>query len=650
MSSFKRIISDFYNYNKTLVYIVISVILIIILGSVLLLSNNNNQGEVIVDQNDTIEIKALHLFGSSEITLEQGEKYVEPGFYAISTSGEVKTNDVIVTPEYLDTSTPGTYYINYVIGNKMEQRQVTVIKKEVNGVLKLELNGDSMIVLNVSDEYIEPGFIATDTIDGDLTDKVIINGSVDTSKKGTYTITYEVENSNGDKVKKTRTVIVNDQKLDVEIETNLSNSYTNSNITATISITGDSFSYIKYPNNTVSKNKVSNYTILENGYYEFYIYDNNSNYIVKELNVTEIDKVAPTGTCNLAINNGKSTIQINADDNLSGIKNYQIYANNNLVSDSKNATFIANASYSSAYVNVYDNAGNFSKINCTLSGTVVDSKYDYLEMHFIVSGHNDDAILIRTGGGTILIDSGRKGCEKEVLPYLNDLGIKSIDAMIGSHPHFNHIQAQAFVIEKYPVKKSYYSVDLNTCVSKSYCRSNDVKYILDAIKKYNIPMVIMNPGDVITVGDMTLYILGPYKLNNTCGSDCVQNLNSSIFILKYKNNSFMFTGDTGSTPFTLEKLKPYADKFGISLKVDMLKYPHHGNANLDEKLVNVMKPEYVIVPNYKYASKFNSSGKSKLKKVGSKIYQQASDYNIVLISDGNNITVKTKQSAATYKR
>ena len=668
MPTFKKFLSDIYKYNKTLVYVTLSIFIVIIIGFIVVFSNNNSDTSVVNNDSEEqkVTIEKLYLFGNKEITLEQGEKYVEPGFYALASTGELKTDDVIVTPDELDTSIPGEYYINYVILNKKEQRKVIVLKREETGILSLELNGNSMIVLEVGDEYVEPGFNASDTIDGDLNDNVTITGEVDTNTPGTYTITYEVENSSGDKLTKTRTVIVNDSKIDINITTNLSSDYTNKDVVATINITGNNFSYIKFPNGTVSQNKTSTYTIKENGYYKFYIYDNNYNYTVKELNVTKIDKTSPTGTCTLIVNNGKSTIEVEkADDNLSGLKSYQIYANNNVVSNTSNRLFTSNTSYTSAYVNIYDNAGNVGKINCSYKKidsqnvtptpapspspvTPVTPKYDYLEMHFIVSGYNDDAILIRTGEATILIDSGRKGAEKLVIPYLQGLGVKTIDALIGSHPHYNHIQAQAYAIENFTVKNSYYTVDLNTCASKNYCDSVDVKYILDAIKKYKIPMNITSPGDVIKIGDMTLYFIGPYKLNNT--SKYKQNNNSGLFILKYKNNTFMFTGDADVDTFNLSKVKPYAEKIGISLNVDMLKYPHHGNANLDQALVNAMTPSYVVVPNYKYASKFNSSGKSKIKKIGAKIYELASDGNVVLTSDGNNITIKTKQSAATYKR
>ena len=109
-------------------------------------------------------------------------------------------------------------------------------------------------------------------------------------------------------------------------------------------------------------------------------------------------------------------------------------------------------------------------------------------MHFIQSGFYDDAILIRTKTTTIFIDGGRYNAKKKVIPYLEEAGVKTIDALIGSHPHYDHIQAQGPIIDTFSVKHTYYTVDLNTCASKKTCTKEDVKYVLDSIKSKNIPM------------------------------------------------------------------------------------------------------------------------------------------------------------------
>ncbi|MBR3661419.1 MAG: DUF5011 domain-containing protein [Bacilli bacterium] len=757
MNNIKESLIEYYNSNKISVYVVVGIIILtIVLGiSLSAVKNNKKSDNTNPTSSETTQHGKVYLVGSSEVTINQGDAYVEAGYYVVDTNGKVINNleTVTIDPEEIDTSVPGTYYINYSFDNQKVQRIVNVvannennsepIEDDNNNTVELELLGEDTIVLKLNDKYIEPGYIAKDSQEVDLTDTVKVSGDVDTSKLGTYTITYEINDSYNNVITKTRTVIISDVDINVNIKTNLTGNYTNQNVIVTITVTGDDFAYVKFPNNTTSQNKTSTYTISDNGHYKFLIYDKNSKYTIKELDISQIDKKSPTGTCILLINKGSSTFLIQSDDELSGIDKYEMYGDNTLVASTKSASFTSNKTYKSAYVNLYDKAGNMLKLSCNIkenqevsvksisidgsksltmtvgetkkvkynilpsnatnknvtfkssnsniasistdgtisakkAGSAVitlttsngkktatvtvtvkaqstpptdeegNSKYNYLEMHFIVSGHNDDAILIRTAKATIMIDGGRYTTKTRVLSYLQTLGVKTIDALIGSHPHYNHIQAQAYIIDNFNVKRTYYPVDINTCVSKKYCDSNDVKYIKDTINKKGIPMTVTKAGSKYEIGDMTLYFIGPYTLDNK--SKYKQNANSSIFILKYKNNTFMFTGDTSGTPFTVSKLKPKADALGISLKVDMLKYPHHGNASIDKTLASTLKPKYVIIPNYNYGSKLNSTGKSNLQSVGATIYQQATGGNIVLKSDGNNITVKTKQSASSYKR
>lgn len=68
----------------------------------------------------------------------------------------------------------------------------------VISVPEIILHGENPMELHVGDIYVEPGAAAYDSVDGDLTDKIIISGKVDTSKAGTYTVTYRVTNSLGE--------------------------------------------------------------------------------------------------------------------------------------------------------------------------------------------------------------------------------------------------------------------------------------------------------------------------------------------------------------------------------------------------------------------------------------------------------------------
>ncbi|UJF33604.1 immunoglobulin-like domain-containing protein [Paenibacillus hexagrammi] len=79
---------------------------------------------------------------------------------------------------------------------------------------ELTLNGDETLYLLQGESYQEPGYSANDETDSDLTDRVVVTGSVDTSTLGTYELHYNVQdNSNNAAIEKVRTVKVISKKL-----------------------------------------------------------------------------------------------------------------------------------------------------------------------------------------------------------------------------------------------------------------------------------------------------------------------------------------------------------------------------------------------------------------------------------------------------
>ncbi len=69
--------------------------------------------------------------------------------------------------------------------------------------------GDVNITITVGETYNDPGAIAMDNNDGNITDQIVVRNPVDTSTIGTYTITYDVNDSAGNAADQvTRTVTV----------------------------------------------------------------------------------------------------------------------------------------------------------------------------------------------------------------------------------------------------------------------------------------------------------------------------------------------------------------------------------------------------------------------------------------------------------
>lgn len=73
----------------------------------------------------------------------------------------------------------------------------------------VSLKGDSAVTIEVGGTYVDPGFSASDGMDGDLTQRVTTEGTVDVTTPGTYTLRYRVSDAAGNpSATLTRTVTV----------------------------------------------------------------------------------------------------------------------------------------------------------------------------------------------------------------------------------------------------------------------------------------------------------------------------------------------------------------------------------------------------------------------------------------------------------
>lgn len=73
---------------------------------------------------------------------------------------------------------------------------------------ELKLLGDGDIVIAEGGSFADPGYLCVDNIDGDITDKVIVSGSVNTAKAGNYTLNYTVSDNYKNTVTLTRPITV----------------------------------------------------------------------------------------------------------------------------------------------------------------------------------------------------------------------------------------------------------------------------------------------------------------------------------------------------------------------------------------------------------------------------------------------------------
>ena len=190
----------------------------------------------------------MSLVGDSIITLNYGEKYKEPGFKA-TVLGKNTSKKVNVKSNL--KKDVGTYKIVYnysfLFFKIIKNRNIKIVDKEKPII---ELTDGELIQIYQNESYNEPGFKATDNKDGDLTEKVEVNGSVDTSNIGEYTLEYTVKDSSGNSTKTKRKVsVIKDDRYQNKI--NYSNGGSNGNFV----IAGDSNIKNMYFNGYVDSGK-----------------------------------------------------------------------------------------------------------------------------------------------------------------------------------------------------------------------------------------------------------------------------------------------------------------------------------------------------------------------------------------------------------
>lgn len=151
----------------------------------------------------------ISLNSASEITLEVFTPYIETVTARDNYDGDL-TKKIIVTGS-VNTSKLGNYKIIYNVkdssGNAAEMvTRIVHVVDTTRPVIKL--NSPAVMALEVNTPYKET-VSAKDNYDGDITSKIVITGSVDTLKPGTYKIAYDVKDtSNNESVTVYRVVYI----------------------------------------------------------------------------------------------------------------------------------------------------------------------------------------------------------------------------------------------------------------------------------------------------------------------------------------------------------------------------------------------------------------------------------------------------------
>jgi competence protein ComEC len=254
-----------------------------------------------------------------------------------------------------------------------------------------------------------------------------------------------------------------------------------------------------------------------------------------------------------------------------------------------------------------------------------------LEVDFLDIGQGD-AILIKTPyGQNVLVDGGPDNAIIKRLSENMPWWDKTVDLMILTHPHDDHVGGLNDVLKRYKVKKILYTGVVHN--SPAY-----IKW-LELIKDQHIPLVIIDRAQTITFGpDCQLDILYPHS--SLLGRE-VDNLNNSSIVAKliYEETKFLLTGDA-EMEVEQELVNSQAD-----LPAQVMKAGHHGSdTSNSEEFLKAVHPEIVVIQ----VGADNQFGHpslrviKRLERIGVKVYRNDLDGTVHLYSDGQRINFKNE--------
>jgi competence protein ComEC len=238
-----------------------------------------------------------------------------------------------------------------------------------------------------------------------------------------------------------------------------------------------------------------------------------------------------------------------------------------------------------------------------------------------------DSILIRSPGGkTILIDAGDG--KVDVPPILAREGVTSLDLVIGTHPHADHIGGMDDVVAGFPIK--VYTDNGLPHTTATYSR------LMSAIEAKGIAYRAAVAGQTYNLDDgAKLEVLFPNgtKLTNT-RSDL--NSNSVVTRLTHQGHCMLFVGDAE------EPTEDALVAAGLG-PCDVLKVAHHGSRHSSsQRFLDALRPKHAVI-SVGVGNRYHHPGRETIQKlVAMKVDVHRTDLEgqLTILSSEKGLTVK----------
>ena len=246
-----------------------------------------------------------------------------------------------------------------------------------------------------------------------------------------------------------------------------------------------------------------------------------------------------------------------------------------------------------------------------------------LVVHFIDVGQGDATFIEFPDGSCMLIDAGKSSAASTVKSYIRALGYTKIDYLVATHPDADHIGGLAAVIEAFSIGEVWAPDATND--------TQTFEGFLDAVEAAGLQIDVAEEGaTIVSSKGCEATVVGP-AVGAT--SEDTNDL-SAVILVEYGDTSFLFTGDApaGKIP---------------SVDIDVLKVSHHGSSTgTTTSLMKKLTPSVAVI-SYGADNSYGHPTQTvldALDAVDATVYGTAVNGDVVVTSDGSDLSVKTESS------
>jgi competence protein ComEC len=195
-----------------------------------------------------------------------------------------------------------------------------------------------------------------------------------------------------------------------------------------------------------------------------------------------------------------------------------------------------------------------------------------LRITFLDVGQGD-GILVEAPGGAVLVDQGPP--EADVAGQLRRLGIRSLAAVVLTHPQRDHVGgAAAFIL------RLHVATVLDPALA---VRGPEYDDAIDATRRRDVPVEVLRAGDVLRLGRLRLRVLWPDGPGLPSEDP---NANATVILATYGATDVLLTADAESEVTGRLPLR----------QVEILKVAHHGSEDPGlPDLLRVLRPRIAVI-------------------------------------------------------